>query len=223
MNRRTLVRVAVGLGLGTLAGCLGAADEPPEDDEGTDTARGNETKTTANGSEADERTDRTDDTDSTDVLDDETDLEFETLEAGPIGRVRTVPLDGADEPSEDGSEDENRDENDGDGSEDEDDGDDEEPTAYHRIVVENEEADEREVELRIERDDTVVLEGTNPLPGETALEVVLSEPGSYETTLESGWLTNTTSISRSGPCEESRTVVSFTAGGGISTNTTTSC
>lgn len=204
MDRRTLVRVASGVGLGALAGCLGAADDSAD---GGGDADENETGAAA-GNETDEETGNGTVTDGDDVLEEGTELTFETLETEPFVAIGTTALDGS------GDEDDE-----GDGEE----ADDEEATVYHRIRIENASDRDREISIRIDRDGTTVLEGTNELPAETALEIVVGEPGTYETTLEAGGIRNTSSISRSGtPCEESRTVVSFTDGG-IETNTTTSC
>lgn len=221
MNRRTLVRLAPGVGLGLLAGCLGAADDSSgvdgnESGNGTDDGAqthgedgdscGNETDANETSTaETEGETAAASETDRDSVLEDDA-LTFETLETGPFELIATTALDESAAETLD-----------------------EEAAVYHRIRVENTSTRDRDLSVRIDRDEsdgdgeTTVLEGTNELPAETALEIVVSEPGTYETTLEAGGIRNSTSISRSGqPCEESRTVVSFTEGG-IETNTTTSC
>ncbi|AEH35708.1 hypothetical protein [Halopiger xanaduensis] len=206
MDRRTLVRIAPGVGLGFLAGCLGAADDSSDGDGET---AGNETAETE--SETGTETANETETDGgDDVLEDDAELTFETLEVGPFEAITTTALD------------DSADKGDGEKAADEEPVD-EGATVYHRITIENASNRDRELSIRIDRDGTTVLEGTNELSPETALEIVIGEPGTYETTLEAGGIRNTSSISRSGtPCEESRTVVSFTDGG-IETNTTTSC
>ncbi|GAB3669452.1 hypothetical protein [Halopiger thermotolerans] len=208
MDRRTLVRVASGVGLGALAGCLGAADD--SSDGGGDE---NETAVAEAGNETDEAIGNETVTEGDDVLEEDTELTFETLKAEPFEAIGTTALDDSGDEGDEGDGEETDDEELVD----------EEATVYHRIRIENASDRDREVAIRIDRDGTTVLEGTNELPAETALEIVIGEPGTYETTLEAGGIRNTSSISRSGtPCEESRTVVSFTDGG-IETNTTTSC
>lgn len=205
MERRTLVRIASGVGLGLVAGCLGAADDSSNGDGSTW-----ENETTETADKSGTNTENKTDTDEYDVLEDDTELTFETLETDPFELIATTSLDE--------SEDEKEDEESNDVASDI-----EEETIYHRLTVENESDQGRDLTIQIDRDGTTVLEGTNELPAETGLEIVIGEPGSYETTLETGGISNTSSISRSGPpCEESRTVVSFTDSG-IETNTTTSC
>lgn len=205
MERRTLVRIASGVGLGLVAGCLGAADDSSDGDGDTG---GNQTTEAENRTET-KNANKTE-TEENDVLEDDTELTFETLETDPFVVIATTALD------------DSEDENDDEGSDDVM-ADIEEETIYHRLTIENESDRGRDLTIRIDRDETTVLEGTNELPAETVLEIVIGEPGAYETTLETDGIRNTSSISRSGsPCEESRTVVSFTDGG-IETNTTTSC
>lgn len=193
MDRRTLVRIASGIGLGLLAGCLGAGDEPSRGD--TD-----EAATVADGGdETDTERDEADgaDTGPDVVRDDEAELEFDTIESPPIERIAATDIDETEPDDSD---------------------------AIHRLRVENESNDDRELAIRIEHDDETVLDGTNDLPAGTALDIAVSEPGTYEATIVSAGLENTTSVTRSDrSCDESRTVVSFTRGGGISTRTTTSC
>ncbi|WP_140408892.1 hypothetical protein [Natronolimnobius baerhuensis] len=68
------------------------------------------------------------------------------------------------------------------------------------LSITNTDSEARSVSVRIDSESDTALEETNDIPGESVLEVVAGESGTYETTVESGSLQSTTSITASGEC-----------------------
>ncbi|EMA47127.1 hypothetical protein C446_00390 [Halobiforma nitratireducens JCM 10879] len=103
--------------------------------------------------------------------------------------------------------------------------DDHDPSAIsgrHAIVVVNE-GDTREFDVTLERDGNSVLSGSQTLQDETVLEIGVSEPGTYETDIETDGIDAETAISvTESDCSESRTEMRF-GDGGIETQTAISC
>ncbi|WP_436344062.1 hypothetical protein [Natronorubrum sp. FCH18a] len=99
-------------------------------------------------------------------------------------------------------------------------GDESETAASYSLYIRNGTADERSTTIHIDHDEETVLERTETIPAEGYLEVVLADPGTYETTVESETARSTASITRpSADCEESRTVMTLREGGiGIDTS-----
>ncbi|NGM69110.1 hypothetical protein G6M89_08835 [Natronolimnobius sp. AArcel1] len=152
---------------------------------------------TANESATDSATNstetETDETGDSDTEDDET--AWTLPDDSPLEEIATVAIDAVDE---DGLE---------------------EPM----LSITNTDEDDRSLTLRIDFEDAdePALEATDDLPGETVLEVVAGEPGTYETMVESGSLESTTSISASADCL-AHTEITL-GDSGVSMNTSMSC
>ncbi|ELY45791.1 hypothetical protein [Natronorubrum tibetense] len=102
-------------------------------------------------------------------------------------------------------------------------GDESETDAAYSLYIRNATDDERSVEVRIDHDEETVLDRTEDVPAEAYLEIVLVDPGTYETTVESESSRSTTSITPpSADCEESRTVMTL-GEGGIGVDTSIQC
>ncbi|WP_141465925.1 hypothetical protein [Salinadaptatus halalkaliphilus] len=95
-----------------------------------------------------------------------------------------------------------------------------EPGDLHAISVTNADTDARDLTVRIDHDGASVFDETDELPADTTLEIVVNEPGTYATDIESGSArANMTTTYSSG--DRSLTTVSLREGGGISTQVET--
>ncbi|MFP8951828.1 hypothetical protein ACLI4Z_02475 [Natrialbaceae archaeon A-arb3/5] len=117
------------------------------------------------------------------------DVELEPVESGPITGISTIDADSID-PTE--------------------------TAGLHRLIVENTGEETREFAIRIEHDGAVVLDGTDELPADTALELTVDEIGIYTTTVESGSAQSSATTTVSGDGCDSRTIISFGTSGGLS-------
>lgn len=104
---------------------------------------------------------------------------------------------------------------------------DEHPDAADSYVVSvrNDTDEDQSISARIAFDDEDIFEETVAVPAETGLEVIASEPGTYETSVESeetGSETTTTISWSGGDCGESYTTLTF-GEGGIGTETSIAC
>lgn len=199
LTRRAIVRLGGVFGLGALLEWLeslvSTADDTGADDET------NESAATDTDTDTDPDDPSSDDTaaDSTQPTDDETG-DWETPDEGPIEAVEIVDVDdadGADNADEDGLE-------------------------SPLLSIRNADAESRSLSVRIDHDDATVLERTGTVPGDAALEIAVTEAGTYETTVESEHLRSTTSMTVSADCDESHTEITL-GETGIETNTSISC
>jgi hypothetical protein len=98
--------------------------------------------------------------------------------------------------------------------------DDDDPGA---ITIRNDGDDERTITVQVRHDGELAHDRTDDLPAGAALEFVLSEPGIYETHLETGSARTETAVSHAtDDCGATHTLISITASG-TSTRTETSC
>lgn len=203
MDRRTFLLAGASIASvsSAIAGCLG--DSSPATD-ATNAFGGDDA-----GSETNERG-AEDDTgpDGADWV------EFEHVDDESIERMEAIDLEAViDDTDADEAIDEFIDDRDHDG--------------VHDLWLVNEADEALEATIDIHSEDEPVLEGALSLPAAAGLEVVLSEEGTYETTVASGSdgtpSETTTTVTADPSCTVSRTVLSFGDGGSVSTHTGSRC
>lgn len=202
MDRRAFLLVGAGIASvsSAIAGCLG--DASPAAD-ATNVVVGDDA-----GSETDDR--GTEDDTGPDI--DEW-VEFEHADEASIERVEAIDIedelyDDVDEAIHDLIDDRDHD-------------------GVHDCWLVNEGDETLEATIDIRSEDETVLEGALSLPAGAALEVVLSEGGTYETTVASGsdgtTSETTTTVTADPSCTVSLTVLSFGDSGSVSTRTESRC
>ncbi|WP_293033000.1 hypothetical protein [Natronococcus sp.] len=90
------------------------------------------------------------------------------------------------------------------------------------VVVRNAGSEERTVAIELGRDGETVLERTETLPAEDALEIALLETGTYTLVVETDTGRSETSVTRSTDCADARTEV-VVSEHGLGTTTASSC
>lgn len=196
LTRRALARFASVLGLGTLLDWDSFTAAGTDADAATETTahRNGDRSDTESAPEAAAETEAEEEETAPHGDEESGDDEWTVPDDGPIEAMATVAADDVDEAGL------------------------ESPV----LSIHNTTSERRSLSLRINHDDATVLERTGAIPGETVLEIGVNEPGTYETTVESGSLRSSTTVPVSEDCADSHTEIQV-GETGLGTNTSISC